>query len=148
MFTVALASALIVAALLGALWGWASVAAAASAPVSAPAAPGVSGAPSVSDSGTAATPASAAASVSAPVNRPPPQVPQPIDFPHWRHAGQRAEGGMEINCLYCHSYARRSTVAGIPPLAKCMGCHKHIATDKPQIVKLTGYWQRGEPVPW
>jgi len=81
-------------------------------------------------------------------NRAPPKVPQPIDFPHWRHAGSVADGGMEINCLYCHTYARRSAVAGIPPLAKCMGCHSHIATDRPEIVKLTEYWRRGEPVPW
>ena len=77
-----------------------------------------------------------------------PAIVQPIDFPHWRHAGSAAQGGLEINCLYCHSYARRSTVAGIPTLAKCMGCHKHVATDKPEIVKLTGFWKRGEPVPW
>jgi len=79
---------------------------------------------------------------------PPPKVPQPIDFPHFRHVAPVAEGGMEINCLYCHTYARRSTVAGIPPMSKCMGCHKYVATDKPEIVKLTGYWQRGEAVPW
>jgi hypothetical protein len=102
---------------------------------------------------TAPAPASAAASgnvaAASPARRlPPPAVPQPIDFPHWRHAGPAAEGGMEMNCLYCHTYARRSTVAGIPPLAKCMGCHKHIATDKAQIKQLTGYWTRGEPVPW
>lgn len=98
----------------------------------------------------ASSPASAAAiPTAAPrAKRPPPKVAQPIDFPHWRHAGSAAEGGMEINCLYCHTYARRSTVAGIPPLAKCMGCHNHIATDKPEIVKLAEYWKRGEPVPW
>lgn len=75
-------------------------------------------------------------------------VPQPIQFPHARHAAPASEGGHEINCLYCHSYARRSPVAGIPTLAKCMGCHRHIATDKSEIKTLTTYWERGVPVMW
>lgn len=75
-------------------------------------------------------------------------VEQPIQFPHKRHAAPVEDDGYGINCLYCHSYARRSAVAGIPPLAKCMGCHRYIATDKDEIVKLTEYWQSGKTVPW
>ena len=104
------------------------------------AAPAATKAPAAS-----AQPAAAALPVA---KGPPPRVPQPIDFPHERHAGAASDGNMEINCLYCHSSARRSAVAGIPPLSKCMGCHKNVATDKPEIKKLTGYWERGEPVPW
>ena len=55
-------------------------------------------------------------------------VPQPIEFPHNIHVKDNG-----INCMYCHTYARRSKVAGIPPTSKCMGCHKQIATDKPRI---------------
>ena len=60
-------------------------------------------------------------------------VEQPIEFPHDRHAGD-----MGINCMYCHTYARRSIVSGIPPLAKCIGCHQNIESvkDKPRIKKL------------
>jgi hypothetical protein len=29
-----------------------------------------------------------------------------------------------------------------------MGCHKIVATDRPEIVKLTAYFDRGEQVPW
>ena len=72
-----------------------------------------------------------------------PVVPQPIDFPHDRHVDD-----MKINCMYCHTYARRSKVAGIPPTSKCMGCHKVIATDKDRIKKLTEYWEKGESPPW
>lgn len=75
-------------------------------------------------------------------------IPQPIDFPHSRHAGSIADGGNEINCLYCHSYARRSPVAGIPTLAKCMGCHRYVATDKEEIKKLTTYWESNTPIAW
>ncbi|NOY62603.1 MAG: cytochrome c3 family protein [Gammaproteobacteria bacterium] len=70
-------------------------------------------------------------------------VLQPIEFPHDTHAKVN-----QINCMYCHTYARRSKVAGIPPTSKCMGCHTVIATDKPRIKKLTEYWEKGEPPKW
>jgi len=72
-----------------------------------------------------------------------PTVPQPIEFPHDRHVND-----MKINCMYCHTYARRSKVAGIPPTSKCMGCHKIIATDRPRIQKLTEYWEKKESPRW
>ena len=90
-----------------------------------------------------------------------PIVEQPIEFPHDRHAGLRdpsdaadpskpAKGGMEINCMYCHTYARRSAVAGIPPLQKCIGCHQTIQSvrETPRIKKLFEYWEAKKPVPW
>jgi len=70
-------------------------------------------------------------------------VKQPIEFPHDRHVKDNG-----INCMYCHTYARRSKVAGIPPTSKCMGCHKVIATDKPRIKELTKYWESKEPPRW
>lgn len=70
-------------------------------------------------------------------------VEQPIEFPHDIHTAVN-----KINCLYCHNYARRSKVAGIPPTSKCMGCHSVIATDKPRIKQLTEYWEKKQPVPW
>ncbi len=87
-----------------------------------------------------------------------PQVSQPIEFPHDRHAGDAAQGGMQINCMYCHTYARRSIVAGIPPLQKCIGCHQSIDSvrETPRIKKLFEYWEGSAdgkiapktPVPW
>jgi len=70
-------------------------------------------------------------------------VEQPIEFPHNVHVKDN-----KINCLYCHTYARRSKVAGIPPTSKCIGCHKIIATDKPRIKKLTEYWNKKVSPPW
>ncbi|RME83504.1 MAG: hypothetical protein D6771_05755 [Zetaproteobacteria bacterium] len=72
-------------------------------------------------------------------------APQPIEFPHDRHAGK-----FKINCMYCHTYARRSKVAGIPPVAKCIGCHEHLPSvrNKPRIQKLFAYWEKREPIPW
>ncbi len=79
-----------------------------------------------------------------------PQIEQPIEFPHNRHAGDAKDGGMQINCMYCHTYARRSMVAGIPPIQKCIGCHQNIESvkDKPRIKKLFEYWEAKKPIPW
>ena len=79
-----------------------------------------------------------------------PKVEQPIEFPHDRHAGDAAKGGMQINCMYCHTYARRSAVAGIPPLQKCIGCHQSIESvrETPRIKKLFEYWEAKKAVPW
>lgn len=45
-------------------------------------------------------------------------VVQPIPFSHRIHAGVA-----KIPCEYCHEYARRSQTAGVPPVARCVGCH-------------------------
>ncbi len=84
-----------------------------------------------------------------------PAVEQPIEFPHNRHAGKHdpsdpSKGGMEIDCQYCHTYARRSSIAGIPPLQKCVGCHNNIESvkDKPRIKKLFEAWEAKKPIQW
>ena len=68
---------------------------------------------------------------------------QPIKFSHKIHAGD-----FKIACEYCHSYARRSMVAGVPSVERCMGCHKVTAMDKPEVKKVLEYWNRKEPIPW
>jgi hypothetical protein len=74
-----------------------------------------------------------------------PAIEQPIEFPHVRHAKD-----MQINCMYCHTYARRCAVAGIPPVQKCIGCHNWIDSvkDKPRIKKLFEYWEAKKAIPW
>lgn len=68
---------------------------------------------------------------------------QPINFSHKIHAGEN-----KIPCMYCHIYADRSRVSGAPNVQRCMGCHKVIKTDSPEIQKLASYWDRKEPIPW
>ncbi len=67
---------------------------------------------------------------------------QPIAFPH------RTMVKLGVTCVYCHSEAMHSPVAGIPSEQKCMGCHSTIAADKPDIQQLTAYYQRQEPIQW
>jgi hypothetical protein len=68
---------------------------------------------------------------------------QPLAFSHKVHAGDNG-----INCLYCHRYAPKSPVAGIPAVADCRACHLFISPNSPEIKKLLGYWEKGEPIPW
>lgn len=68
---------------------------------------------------------------------------QPIPFSHKVHAGDR-----KIPCQYCHAAARRSNSGGIPPLNTCMGCHKVVRTDRPNIQKITEFYKKDTPVEW
>jgi hypothetical protein len=68
---------------------------------------------------------------------------QPIPFSHKLHAGDR-----KIPCQLCHSAARRSITAGVPPLSTCMGCHKLIKTDSPHIKKIKEKFDKNEPMEW
>jgi len=69
---------------------------------------------------------------------------QPIEFSHAIHAGSYG-----IGCQYCHADARRSSFAGLPSVARCMGCHKIVAAQgNPEVQKLHRYWERKEAIPW
>ncbi|MCY4662112.1 MAG: cytochrome c3 family protein [Acidobacteria bacterium] len=68
---------------------------------------------------------------------------QPIDFSHTRHVVRAG-----IECQFCHAYARRGPVAGIPPVERCAGCHRSILSERPEIERVLGYWEREEPIPW
>ncbi len=68
---------------------------------------------------------------------------QPIPFSHRVHAGVK-----NIQCQYCHPYVARSTFPGIPPVEKCLHCHKYIITKHPQILKEHHYFNTNTPTPW
>ncbi len=68
---------------------------------------------------------------------------QPIDFSHELHVGQ-----LKFACTLCHQTVERAISASVPPLSKCMECHKAVATDKEEVKKLTQYWENQEPIPW
>lgn len=68
---------------------------------------------------------------------------QPINFSHKVHAGDN-----KINCLYCHSSADTSRVAGIPTAATCMNCHTQIKPDSPEIQKIVRALETDQPIEW
>jgi hypothetical protein len=63
---------------------------------------------------------------------------QPIAYSHKLHAGE-----LKIDCQFCHSNVSRGKHAGIPPMETCLGCHKQVATDKPEIQKLLAIAEKG-----
>ena len=73
---------------------------------------------------------------------------QPINFPHPLHAGAVKDGGLGLNCLYCHNTANKSFDPGLPAVGTCMGCHVTVGAGRPEIVKLTAYYNKKQPVPW
>lgn len=68
---------------------------------------------------------------------------QPIAFSHRLHTTEKG-----INCEFCHSSARRSISAGVPSLNACMGCHKLVKPDSPEIQKLAELAKKNQPVQW
>ncbi|MCF8069277.1 MAG: cytochrome c family protein [Desulfobacterales bacterium] len=68
---------------------------------------------------------------------------QPISFSHQVHAGVK-----QINCRFCHSYVDRSQHPGMPPVEKCLYCHKYIIAEHPEIKKEHNYYNTNTPTPW
>ncbi|MBU2512242.1 cytochrome c family protein [bacterium] len=75
-------------------------------------------------------------------------VQQPINFLHQTHVALN-----DLTCEFCHIYARRSEVSGVPPVSVCTGCHLHLkGTVSPQsneirkIIEL--HWNKGKPIAW
>ena len=68
---------------------------------------------------------------------------QPIAFSHSHHV---AEVGLD--CQFCHAYARRGPVAGIPSVQRCAGCHRVVLSEQPEILRVLEYWENEEPIPW
>jgi hypothetical protein len=68
---------------------------------------------------------------------------QPIKYSHKVHAGD-----MGIDCQYCHTSVTKTRHASIPAVDICMNCHKIARADKPEIIKLSEYYNNNKPIPW
>ena len=68
---------------------------------------------------------------------------QPIAFSHEHHVTE-----IGIDCQFCHAYARRGPVAGIPSVQRCAGCHRVVLSEQPEILRVLEYWENEEPIPW
>ena len=74
---------------------------------------------------------------------PPDPAAQPIAFSHAHHVTE-----IGIDCQFCHAYARRGPVAGIPSVQRCAGCHGVVLSEEPEILRVLEYWENEEPIPW
>lgn len=72
---------------------------------------------------------------------------QPIKFSHAVHAGQN-----ETACIYCHSSAPYSKVAGIPPENVCLNCHLIVRNGTRsgafEISKVISAYENHKPIAW
>ncbi|MDH5543328.1 MAG: cytochrome c family protein [Nitrospinota bacterium] len=68
---------------------------------------------------------------------------QPIPFSHKQHAGD-----LKINCQYCHTYARRSEMAGVPSISTCNNCHANLAVESDAITFLKKNIEAKTPIEW
>ncbi len=67
----------------------------------------------------------------------------PVGFDHRVHVTDN-----RLDCQLCHAYARRSPVAGLPPVARCAGCHRFVASDAPAIEDLMARLEAGAALAW
>ncbi len=68
---------------------------------------------------------------------------QPIPFSHRIHSGVK-----EIQCQFCHPYVSYSRYPGLPPVEKCLYCHKYIIPKHPQVQKEHWYFNNRKSTPW
>lgn len=68
---------------------------------------------------------------------------QPIAYNHKIHVNKN-----NMECQYCHSGVHKSPFATVPSVELCMGCHKMIRTDSPEIKKLKESFDSKKPVEW
>jgi hypothetical protein len=71
------------------------------------------------------------------------QPAQPVNFSHRQHAGD-----LKLACVYCHTTVGISRYASVPSTNICINCHKVVRTERPEIIKLTDYYNQDKPVPW
>ncbi len=69
-----------------------------------------------------------------------------LQFNHAKHVSAG------VPCLFCHPGPVRGPTAGIPSLAKCVGCHQNIQvttdTGQAQVDILMEHWNSGLPLRW
>lgn len=71
------------------------------------------------------------------------QPEQPIHYSHVTHAEMN-----QIECQYCHSGVNKSPFATIPSVESCMGCHKLVRTDLPEVQLIKKYFEEQKPIEW
>lgn len=73
------------------------------------------------------------------------KAPQPVQFSHRVHAGDKAG----LKCEDCHSLRADGTFSGVPQLDKCSGCHSAPAgTTADEKLLVDRYVTPNREVPW
>jgi hypothetical protein len=70
-------------------------------------------------------------------------VEQPVQFSHQHH-----NGGIGIDCRYCHTSVEVSPSAGIPPTKTCINCHSQIWNTSPYLEPVRASFRDDKPLQW
>lgn len=77
---------------------------------------------------------------------------QPIGFPHTVHAGTVDNGGLGLECSFCHRNVDKGASATVPSVEQCMFCHSQVVgtteTAQAEISLLRSKADLGEPIDW
>ena len=77
---------------------------------------------------------------------------QPIAYPHTVHAGAIEDGGLGLDCTFCHRNVSRGAAATIPSVQQCMFCHTTVDgttnTAKQEIDILQEAFANNQPINW
>lgn len=83
--------------------------------------------------------------------------PQPIAFPHNVHAGTPEQGGVGIQCEFCHRNVIKGEAATVPSLETCNVCHKQInpenllgttSVDLNEVQRVVDRFNDNIPIDW
>ena len=55
---------------------------------------------------------------------------QPINFPHTKHAAPVSEGGLGMDCTYCHRTVAKASSAHVPAVELCASCHRAVGNPE------------------
>jgi len=68
---------------------------------------------------------------------------QPVQFSHQHH-----NGGLGIDCRFCHTSVEKAASAGIPPTKTCMNCHSQIWLTSPYLEIVRASFRDDKPLHW
>ena len=68
---------------------------------------------------------------------------QPVQFSHQHH-----NGGLGIDCRFCHTSVEKAASAGIPPTKTCMNCHSQIWLTSPYLEIVRTSFRDDKPLHW
>jgi len=77
---------------------------------------------------------------------------QPVPFSHKWHAGSPENGGLGLDCRYCHSFVDQSSHSNVPTNETCINCHGPtkggVKIDSPKLEPVRRAAETGEPINW
>ncbi len=68
---------------------------------------------------------------------------QPAPFSHKHHYQE-----LGIDCLYCHTSAEKTAIAGVPATETCYTCHSQIWTSSPLLQVVRDSYEKDIPIEW